>query len=132
MSVVASNKRTNEAASLDDDAPGESNDTTPAIPISVISHLVLPFVQDRRTWNAVCSGNKELHGAGMRRTPPWPETKLMLLGHCVGALKFSPCGSFLASGSFRPPYLVHIFDRRGRQKLADGPYFGHLFSVIFE
>jgi COMPASS component SWD3 len=113
MSNVASNERTNEAASLDDDAPGESNDTTPALPINVISHWVLPFVQDRLTWNAVCSANKELHGAGMRMTPPWPETKLTLLGQSVTALKFSPCGSFLASGSGYPPYPVHVCDRRG-------------------
>jgi WD40 repeat protein len=75
---------------------------------------VLPFVQDRLTWNAVCSANKELHGAGMRMTPPWPETKLKL-GQRVRVLKFSPCGSFLASGSApnRSPWLVHICDRRG-------------------
>jgi WD40 repeat protein len=49
----------------------------------------------------------------MRMTPPWPQTKLTLLGQNVRALQFSPCGSFLASGSMRSPYLVHVCDRRG-------------------
>jgi WD40 repeat protein len=111
MSTVASNQSTEEAASHNDDERQESG-TTPAIPINVISHWVLPFVQDRLTWNAICSANKELHGAGMRMTPPWPETTLKL-GQRVKALKFSPCGSFLASGSILSPYLVHICDRRG-------------------
>jgi WD40 repeat protein len=104
-----------KAASHNDDERQES-DATPAIPINVISHWILPFVQDRLTWNAVCSANKELHGAGMRMTPPWPETTLKL-GQTVRALKFSPCGSFLASGSgsgsSRSPGLVHICDRHG-------------------
>jgi WD40 repeat protein len=33
---------------------------------------------------------------------------------CGKVLKFSPCGSFLASGTWSPPHLVHIYDRRGR------------------
>jgi WD40 repeat protein len=45
----------------------------------------------------------------MRMTPPWPETMLKL-GQRVRALKFSPCGSFLASGSI---HLLHVCDRRG-------------------
>jgi WD40 repeat protein len=112
MSTVLSNQSTAEVASRNDDARQES-DTTPAIPINVISHWILRFVQDRLTWNAVCSANKELHEAGMRITPPWPETAKLMLGHRMGALKFSPCGSFLASGSIQSPWLVRICDRRG-------------------
>jgi WD40 repeat protein len=119
MGTIFSNKRTAEAAaSLNDDAPRKC-DTSPAIPISLISHLILPFLQDGRTWNAVCSANKELHEAGMTMTPPWPETKLRL-GSNVGALKFSPCGSFLAAGACSSPYLVYICDRRGRQTCLTG------------
>jgi WD40 repeat protein len=117
--TVASNTHTEEPATLNDDAPLEC-DTTPVIPINVISHLVLPFVQDRRTWNAVCSANKELYEASMRRTPPWPETKVTLMGQSVRALKFSPCGSFLASGTCSYPYSVHVCDRRGRQTCLTG------------
>ena len=120
--TVAINKRTKEAAKLNHDAPQECNQT-PAIPISVISHLVLPFIQDRRTWNNICSANKELYEAGMRMTPPWPETKLMMLGQMVGALEFSPCGSFLASGSGRAwsfPKRAYICDRRGKQTSLTG------------
>ena len=54
--TVASHEHTAEAASLNDDASQECN-RAPAIPINVISHLVLPFIQERRTWNAVCSAN---------------------------------------------------------------------------
>jgi hypothetical protein len=68
MSIVASNENTEEAASGNDNARQE-HDPTPTIPINVISHWVLPFVQNRQTWNADCSANKELHGASMRMTP---------------------------------------------------------------
>jgi WD40 repeat protein len=118
MGAVFSNKPTVKEASLDDDAPREC-DTTPVIPINLISHLVLPFVQDRPTWNAVCSANKELQEASMKMTPPWPATKLEL-GQSVGPLKFSPCGSVLAAGAYSYPYLVHICDRRGRQTCLRG------------
>ena len=117
--IATSNKRTAEAATLNDDAPQESDGLTPVIPINVISDWVLPFVLDRQTWNNVCSANKELHEAGMRMIPPWPNTKLML-GQSVGALQFSPCGSFLASGAWSPPYLVHIWDRRGKKTFLTG------------
>jgi WD40 repeat protein len=118
-STLASNKRTAEAASLDDaDAPREC-DTAPDIPINLISQFILPFVQDRTTWNAVCGANKELHQAGTRMTPPWPQGKIRMLER-VGALKFSPCGSFLASSDYFHPYLVHISDRRGRQTCLRG------------
>jgi WD40 repeat protein len=93
-------------------------DTAPVIPINLISHLILPFL-DRPTWNAVCSANKELHQASMKFTPPWPATKLEL-GQYVRALKFSPCGSFLASGAWSRPYLVRICDRHGRQTCLSG------------
>jgi hypothetical protein len=124
--TIASNKRTAEAASLNDDAPQEFDDTTPAIPINadLILTLVLPFIQGRLTWNSVCIANKELHEAGMRMTPPWPETKLMME---QSALKFSPCGSLLASGAYLPPFLVHIWDRRGRQTWLTG----HTSSIFF-
>jgi hypothetical protein len=46
--VARSNQRTEETVSLNDDAPQEC-DATPAIPISVISDLVLPLVPDRRS-----------------------------------------------------------------------------------
>jgi WD40 repeat protein len=135
MGTIFSKKRAAEAALLNDDAPREcdttpdipinlifhlivrflqDDSTPPAIPINLISHLILPFVQDRTTWNGVCSANKELHEAGMKMTPPWPATQIRMLEK-VGSLKFSPCGSFLASSDYFHPYLVHICDRRGRQ-----------------
>jgi WD40 repeat protein len=55
----------------------------------------------------------------MKMTPPWPQTKIKL-GRFIGALKFSPCGSFLASGAYTSPYLVQICDRRGRQTCLRG------------
>jgi hypothetical protein len=69
----------------------EAASPPPAIPINVVSDLILPFLQDRRTWNAVCWANKELHAAGMVATPPWPETTLQP-GQSMVSLKFSPCG----------------------------------------
>jgi hypothetical protein len=87
-STVANNDPTEEAATFNDDAPREC-DTTPAIPINLISP-------------------KELHEEGVRMIPPWPQTKSKL-GRSVRALQFSPCASFLASGAWSSPYLVHIW-----------------------
>jgi WD40 repeat protein len=87
----------------------------PAIPSNVIS-VVLSFVQDRTTWNSVCSANKEFYEAGRGMTPPWPDTKFKLGPNgTTKSLKFSPCGSFLACGAnSSSPYLLSICDRRGR------------------
>jgi WD40 repeat protein len=127
MGTVVSNKRTAETASLNNDATREC-DTTPGIPINLIFHLILPFL-DRPTWNAVRSANKELHEAGMSMTPPWPASKLRL-GHRVGALKFSSCGSFLAYGVGSSPHLLHICDRHGRQTCLRG-HTSHIFFLSF-
>jgi WD40 repeat protein len=117
-------ENTEKAATLNDAAP-RNCDRTPVIPINLISQLILPFGHGRTTWNAVSSANKELHEVGMRMTPPWPQVKLRL-GKIAGALKFSPCGSFLAAGAYHlPPYLVHIWDRRGRQTCL----MGHTSSI---
>jgi hypothetical protein len=94
-----SNERTAEAAARNTNEPRDECDASPVIPINLIALLILPFLQDRRTWNAVCSANKELHEASMIMTPPsWPATKL-ILGQRVGALKFSPCGHTAQYGS---------------------------------
>jgi WD40 repeat protein len=89
------------------------------IPINVISDFILRYVDDRPTWNAICGANHELHEAGMSRTPPWPQTTVLTLEQSVTALKFSPCGSFLAAGTGRLG-LVYICDRRGRQTCLTG------------
>ena len=98
-----------------DDVQMECN-RTPDIPINIISDLILAFVQDRRSWNSVCSANKELYEAGIRMTPPWPEAAILYLGptNRTGSVKFSPCGSFLACGGSSPPFSLSICDRRGR------------------
>jgi WD40 repeat protein len=101
-----------ESKALNGDAPQEC-DPTPVIPTNIIFHLILPFVQDRRTWNSACTATKELHEAGMGMTPPWPETKFNL-GQKTRSLKFSPCGSFLACGSLMIPHPVSICERPGR------------------
>jgi hypothetical protein len=80
MSTVTSKKRKD----LNDDA-SEECDRAPAIPTNVIS-VVLSFVQDRTTWNSVCSANKEVYKAGMGMMPPWPEIKLKL-GQQIGTTK---------------------------------------------
>jgi WD40 repeat protein len=76
--------------------------------------MILPFRQERRTWNSVCSASKQFYTAGMERTPPWPVTKLNPEHVGTRSLKFSSCGSFLACGADAVPYLVSICDRRGR------------------
>jgi WD40 repeat protein len=118
-----SNARTAEAAAPRD--TNEHRDECDGIPVIPIK-LILPFVQDRTTWNAVCGASKEFHEAGMRMTPPWPATELMLWNSCVFSLKYSPCGSFLVGGACSPPYLVHICDRRRRQTCLRG----HRSSII--
>ena len=75
--LIMSTVRTKKCKALDDDVRQEC-DRAPVIPTNLIFDLILPFLQDRTTWNSICSANKELHDAGMERTPPWPETKVNL------------------------------------------------------
>jgi WD40 repeat protein len=90
------------------------------IPVNLIAALILPFVQDRPTWNSVCCANKELRKAGKRMRPPWPNTTLNIGdGAFVWAVAFSPCKSFLAC-SIRRQNVVHVLDRHGEQTRLEG------------
>jgi WD40 repeat protein len=89
------------------------------LPINLIAALVLPYVQDRSTWNSVCCANKELRNAGKRMRPPWPETTLNVGGFGVRAVAFSPCKSFLAC-SIATQTVVHVWDRHGEQARLEG------------
>jgi WD40 repeat protein len=102
------------------------------LPMNLIIALILPFVQDRSTWNNLCVANKELRDAGRRMIPPWPETiTFPPLGQNLWrATAFSPGGRYLACvtrpvedmpGRSGIPSLVHILDRRnGLQTSLNG------------
>jgi WD40 repeat protein len=83
--------------------------SVPSMLPNLIAALILPFVQDRPTWNSVCCANKELREAGKRMRPPWPNTKLNVGGGAVCGVAFSPCKSFLACSVAAQP-LVHVWD----------------------
>jgi WD40 repeat protein len=93
------------------------------LPMSLIIGLILPFVQDRSTWNNLCVANKELRDAGRTMTPPWPEISTFppLVRDFGMATAFSPCGHYLASaalgGSGRSSF-VNILDRRNGQQTS--------------
>jgi WD40 repeat protein len=89
------------------------------IPINLIAALVLPYIQDRSTWNSVCFANKELRDAGKRMRPPWPNTMFSVEGHGVRTVAFSPCKSFLALSIVTHP-LVYVWDRHGEQTQLEG------------
>jgi WD40 repeat protein len=86
------------------------------LPMNLIMGLVLPYVQDRSTWNNLCITNKELRDGGRTMTPPWPEITFPPLVPNFGiATTFSPCGHYLACGSVRGvgrPSFVSILDRQ--------------------
>jgi WD40 repeat protein len=88
------------------------------LPINLIAALILPYVQDRATWNNVCIANKELREAGKRMRPPWPNTTLIVGGTAVMAVAFSPCTSFLVCGSSGG--VVHVWDRQGKHTRLEG------------
>jgi WD40 repeat protein len=90
------------------------------LPIHLIMGSILPYVQDRSTWNSLCIANKELRNAGRTMTPPWPETTLPPLDQNFGmATVFSPCGHYLACATMSLPGntpFVSILDRRNGQQ----------------
>jgi WD40 repeat protein len=123
-------KRQATSAPLDDEDPlrpsssqeHDASTVASMIPINLIAALILPYVQDRSTWNSVCFANKELREAGKRMRPPWPNTTLNVEDGVVRALAFSPCKSFLACGSegLKKHDLVHVWDRQGEQTQLEG------------
>jgi hypothetical protein len=83
------------------------------LPIHLIMRSILPYVQDRSTWNNRCITNKELRNAGRTMTPPWPETTLPPLDQNFGiATVFSPCGHYLACATMslpeNTPFVFHF------------------------
>jgi WD40 repeat protein len=91
---------------------------------NLIAALILPFVQDRPTWNSLCCANKELREAGKRMRPPWPNTvRLNSRGFRVMFVAFCPCKSFLACGS-RDHTVIHVWDRHGKHTRLEGHTLG--------
>jgi WD40 repeat protein len=98
--------------------------------MNLIIGSILPFVQDRSTWNNLCVANKELRDAGRTMTPPWPETTIETIQNVAMVMTFSPCGHYLAfarahgagSRSF-----VQILDRRDGQLT---PLRGHILDIF--
>jgi WD40 repeat protein len=96
------------------------------LPMNLIMGSILPFVQDRSTWNHLCVANKELRDGGRTiMTPPWPVTALPPQDQNFGtAAAFSPCGHYLACATISPignTSFVHILDRRhGNQTSLTG------------
>jgi WD40 repeat protein len=88
------------------------------LPLDLMADLIIPFVPDRATWNSVCCASKEVHLAGKKTTPPWPN-KAFELGHAV--LRFvaiSPSGSqlvFCINNTGQP--IIHVWDRWGKETL---------------
>ena len=101
------------------------------LPMNLIIGSILPFVQDRLTWNKLCVANKELRDASRIITPPWPESTLQQV--CFPrAVVFSPCGHYLACSTglhgAEIPSHVYIFDRRnGQRKSLTG---GHGHNIV--
>jgi WD40 repeat protein len=125
-SSSATRKRQATSAPLDEDPlqPASSSQehdasSVPSMLPNLVAALILPFVQDRSTWNSVCSANKELSEEGKRMRPPWPNTTLNVGGRAVLAVAFSPCKSFLACGS-SVQTVLHVWDRHGKQTRLEG------------
>jgi WD40 repeat protein len=89
------------------------------LPINLIAAIILPFVQDRPTWNSLCCANKELREAGKRMRPPWPNTTLNVGGGAVRVVAFSPCKSFLAYSNYERT-AVRVWDRHGERIRLEG------------
>jgi WD40 repeat protein len=122
-SAARKRQATSAPAPLDEDPlqPASSSEehdasSVPSMPpINLIAALILPFVQDRPTWNSVCCANKELRKAGKRMRPPWPNTRLDVGGTFVLAVAFSPCNSFLVCSVATQTDVVHVWDRHHGQ-----------------
>jgi WD40 repeat protein len=89
--------------------------------MNLIMGSILPFVQDRSTWNNLCVANKELRDAGRTMTPPWPETTVQQVGSAINSMVFSPCGNYLACATMNllgNATIVAILDRRNGQQTS--------------
>jgi WD40 repeat protein len=90
--------------------------------LHLIADLILPFVPDRATWNNLYSTSKELHAAGKKMTPPWPNKSFNVGSNVhVRHVAFSPSGSQLAfcvNNAYQ--HVVHVWDRWGMERLIGG------------
>jgi WD40 repeat protein len=128
-------KRSAEVASLHDNGESGRDRHQPfsdrvILPMNLIIHSILPFVQDRSTWNNLCVANKKLRNGGRTMTPPWPETTLEQVQTLAMVMKFSPCGQYLvvarAQGAGSPSF-VQIVNRRNGEET---PLRGHIEAIF--
>ena len=97
-----------------------SSSSIPKIPLDLIADLIFPFVADRTTWNSVYCASKELHLAGKKMTPPWPDTIFNFGQQAVRNVAFSPSGSQLSFCINALQPIVHVWDRWGNEALLAG------------
>jgi WD40 repeat protein len=97
--------------------------SVPKMPTHLTADLILPFVADRATWNSMHSASKELHAAGKKMTPPWPNKAFNLENASVLYVAFSASGSQLAFCVYNRNTgqdVVHVWDRWGKKTLLEG------------
>jgi hypothetical protein len=125
-SLTSANKR-QATDTVDDEGPPRASlghspsSSVPKIQMSLDIHLIaaaiLPFIEDRVTWDNVCGASKELYLAAKNLTPPWPNTRHRPTHH-VRAVAFSPSGSHLAFGTIQGD--VQVWGRWGKESLLRG------------
>jgi hypothetical protein len=105
-----------------------SASTIPSIPANLIAESILPFVDDRTTWNSLCMANKELHEVDHKLTPPWPEKGSIEVGSIVTCVALSPNGSHVAWGS--QDHFLHLWDATGKHTRLEG-HSGRLTHILY-
>jgi WD40 repeat protein len=139
-SVSAARKHQATSAPLDDEDPlvpsstpeHDASSVASMIPVNLIATLILPYVQNRATWNNVCCASKELYLAGKEMTPPWPNAILNVgAAGDVTAVAFSPCESFLAC-SIAGHTVAHVWDRHaGKHAQLEGHTAGSITCLQY-
>jgi WD40 repeat protein len=134
-------KRSAEEALVHDNAESGRDGHQPSLdsatlPMNLITGSILPFVQDRLTWNNVCVANKESRDASRTMTPPWPETTLQQsIVNYARTMVFSPCGHYLACGTVPNGTGrnsdVEILDRRTGQQISFQGQIDHIRCLTF-
>jgi WD40 repeat protein len=100
----------------------------PRLPPHLIAGLILPFVQNRPTWNSVCWANKELMEEGKKIRPPWPNAIHNVGGGEVLDVAFSPCGSFLACAM---EHEFRVWDRKTGDRLTGEQTHGGVYCLQY-
>ena len=107
----------------------------PNLPASILYHQIAPWVQDRKTWNALCQVNKEVWetfrnaSTSCSNPPPWPCPKRFRVGCRAWSVAVCPSGETISCGTEHG--TIHVWNCHTGQRTCLKGHEGRVNCIAY-